>query len=104
MRHARGKARVELHRRNEDAETVGADDPQSRCAGRAFDGFGQRARTVTEARGDDDRGGATPGAGGGDHRRHLRRRRSNDDDIRCVRKIGNAFDARDALNLSGSED
>ena len=35
LRHARGKAGIELHRRNENAEAVGADEPQARCAGRA---------------------------------------------------------------------
>ena len=68
--------------------------------GRARGGFGQRAWTVTEARGDDNRGGDAFGAGGGDEARHLRRRCGDDDNIRCVGQVRNAFDRGDAFNLA----
>ena len=47
-RHACGKAGIELHWRDEYPETIGTDEPDARCAGRAFGGFGKRACAVTE--------------------------------------------------------
>jgi hypothetical protein len=58
-RHPRGETRIEVHRRHQNLEAIGTEQPQAGGARGTVSRFRERPRTMSEAGGDDD-GAAAP--------------------------------------------
>jgi hypothetical protein len=99
-RHAGGETGVELGAGRQDAKAVWADEPQSGGTRRLLAGLGERAFSVSKARGDDDRGRRTFFAGGGDDAGDRLWGRRDHQQIGCLPQLLDGFDGFDPLDLA----
>ena len=98
--HARGKAGIEVGARGQDAEAVGADEPEAGCTCGLLAGVGERAFSVPEPCGDDDCGRGAHLPGRGDDAGHRWRRRRDDEEIGRLRQRIDGPDGPDPLDLA----
>ena len=99
MRHAGGEARIEFRARRENAEAVRADQPHAAGARGMLARLRERARAVSETRGDDDAGRHPLAPGVCHDRGDALRRCRNDDQIGWPRQVVESADRTDALDL-----
>ena len=99
-RHARGKAGIEVRARRQDAEAIGADEPEAGRTSRLLAGVGKRTFSVSKPGGDDDCGRCAFLAGGSHNAGHGWRRRRDDEEIGRFRQLIDGLDGPDPLDLT----